>query len=78
VTTRRAPSALLVEGQDRVDRLLAGLVDERARVDHDQVGARVGLHAASSVPVGVHAVGEEVPISLSESTWFFGQPSVST
>ena len=57
--------------EDRVDRLLAGLLDEGARVDDDDIG--VGGRVGRNQPVG-----QQDPVSLSESTWFFGQPNVST
>ncbi len=44
--------ALIFEGQDGVDRLLAGLVDERAGVDDHQVGLR-------RVVGGLHAIGQQ-------------------
>ena len=61
----------LVEGEHRVDRLLASRLDERARVDDDEIGRLASTAEAQPV-------GEQVPTSLSESTWFLGQPSVST
>ena len=44
--------ALVLEGEDRVDRLLAGLVDERTRVDDHEIGR-------GRVVGGRHAVGEQ-------------------
>ena len=66
---RPVPPAL-VQGQDRVDRLLPGVLDEGAGVDDDEVGG--GGSSAASRPSA-----SSVPTSLSESTWFLGQPSVS-
>ena len=37
-----AGAAAVGQSQDGVDRLLAGGLDEGARVDHDEVGARRG------------------------------------
>ena len=67
----RAVAALLVEREDRVDRLAARLVDERTGVDDDEVGERQ-RRRSRSMPSASSA-----PTSLSESTSFFGQPSVS-
>ena len=67
-----ARPALLAEGEDGVDRLLAGGLDEGARVDDDEVGG--GRRRSSAIIPSASSV----PTSLSESTWFLGQPSVST
>ena len=48
----RSVGALFVEREDRVDRLTAGVVDEGAGVDHDEVGER-------GVVGGLHAVREQ-------------------
>jgi hypothetical protein len=46
----RAPALQLGHFEDRVDRLLLGRVDERARVDHDHFGlARVCGHFMTGV-----------------------------
>ena len=50
----------------------AGLLDERARVDDDEIGA------AALVDAAVIPSASSVPTSLSVSTWFLGQPKVST
>jgi hypothetical protein len=72
VTTRPGTVlALVVEREDRVDRLL------RASSMNAHV-LTTTRSAADGIVGRDHAVGEEVPISLSESTWFLGQPSVST
>ena len=59
------------ELEDGVDRLLAGGLDEGAGVDHHQVGVLGRRRPARS------RRARRVPASLSESTWFFGQPRVS-
>ena len=59
------------ERQDGVDRLLACRLDERARVDDDQVGV-VGAARRACRPSA-----RRDATTLSESTAFFGQPSVS-
>ena len=72
VTTRRAPGRFDVgQREDGVDRLLAGRLDERAGVDHDEVGV---LGAVG----GLSPSASSEATTLSESTAFFGQPSVST
>ena len=57
VTTSLAPATLVAQAQDRVDRLLAGLVDEGARVDDDDVGLVGRIDRR-------HAVGSETTLEL--------------
>ena len=72
VTTSFAPLRFDVRERERdVDRLLARRFDERARVDHDEVGVPGSVAGASP------SASREAT-TLSESTAFFGQPSVST
>ena len=52
----------LVEGEHRVDRLLAGRLDERARVDDDEVG-RLGVGRRTQ-PVGDQRADELVGVDL--------------
>ena len=52
----------LVEGQHGVDRLLAGGLDERARVDDDEVG-RLGV-VGRAQPVGEQRADELVGVDL--------------
>ena len=63
VTTRRLPvAAPLVEGEHGVDRLLAGRLDERARVDDDEVG-RLGV-VGRAQPVGEQRADQLVGVDL--------------
>ena len=62
----RAVAALSVEGEDRVDRLLARASSMNAHVLTTTRSAAPGSSVAS-IPSA-----SNVPISLSESTWFFG------
>ena len=68
---RHAPRLLeLGQLEDRVDRLLAGPVDEGAGVDDEALGVLGPLRAAGTRP------RPSMPSISSESTWFLGQPSV--
>ena len=60
------------ERERDVDRLLAGRLDERARVHDDEIGLPPGPTTATRPSASRDAT------TLSESTAFFGQPSVST
>ena len=53
----RAVTTPLLEGEDRVDRLPASVVDERAGVDHHQIGV-------ARVRGRLHPVGEQRPDQL--------------
>ena len=68
----RAGPLRVGERERDVDRLLAGRLDERAGVDDDEVGVLGRRRPASSPSASSEAT------TLSESTAFFGQPSVST